>query len=335
MASGKAARFALTGAILLAVLFLSLVLSLRFGVTDFTVRELLSLLAGEGSGMRREILVNLRLPRFFAGALTGGSLAVCGAVMQAAVRNPMADPYLMGVSSGATLGATLCILTFGGRVGLLGLSGSAFAGAMACSLLISLISFGTRANALLMILIGLAINALCSSLGSLLVYLSFDANLLRNLVFWLMGSLAPATWDQLPFLFWINVPGLVFFCSRSRNLNLIMLGDDEAGSLGLSPGNFRLLSLGVVALMTASCVSCFGMIGFVGIIIPHVLRFFFGSNHIYLLPLSFLAGASFLVSVDLLARSAHPSEIPLGVITGIIGSPFFVWILLRRWRTGR
>jgi iron complex transport system permease protein len=327
-------KFLLVVFILFVVLIINMLLSLRFGIVDFNLMEFLSLPFSDTFSMRREILVNLRLPRCLAGALTGGSLAVCGAVMQAVVRNPMADPYLMGVSSGATLGATLCILIFGGSTGLLGLSGSAFVGAMASSALILLISFRTQANALLMILIGLAINALCSSIGSLLVFLSYDANLLRNLVFWLMGSLAPTNWDKLHLLLWINIPGVVFFCLQSRNLNLIMFGDDEAGSLGLSPGNFRSLCLAITALMTASSVAFFGMIGFIGIIIPHIFRFIFGGNHIYLLPLSFLGGASFLVLVDLLARSIHLSEIPLGVITGIIGSPFFIWILIRKWRTG-
>jgi iron complex transport system permease protein len=307
-------------------------LSIMIGFVDYSFKELIYRLLFDDLSLRREIIINIRLPRALAAAMVGGTLAVCGVVTQAVARNPMADPYLMGVSSGASLGAMICLLVFGGSIGSFGLSSSAFLGALLSSSLILAMSFKTSASVYHMILIGIAINALCSSLGSLLIYLSNDANLLRTLVFWLMGSLAPASWENLFWVFLASFIGLIFFIANSRNINLINLSDDEAISLGLSPKNFRLLCLVFVALMTASSVAFFGMIGFVGIIVPHILRFLFGGDHIALLPLSFFSGGCFLVLVDLLARSIATSEIPLGVITGLLGSPFFFWLLLGKWR---
>jgi iron complex transport system permease protein len=312
-------------------LLLTLLLGLRFGVVDMNFSEIFHLLFKDSDhAMRREIVVGIRIPRVLAAAVTGGALAVCGVVMQAVVRNPMADPYLMGVSSGASLGATVCILGFGGGASALGLPISAFLGAVLTSFIILSVSSFSKGISNQLILIGLAINALCASLASLLIYLFDDAFLLRSLIFWLMGSLAPANWDNIHFPLWTSILGVIYFTINSRNLNLLMLGDDEAVSLGLNPSRFRLICLTIAALMTAAGVAFFGMIGFVGIIIPHIVRFLVGGNHIRLLPLSYLAGASFMVLVDILARNLSSSEIPLGVITGLIGSPFFIALVIKR-----
>lgn len=319
--------------ILCASFFLlsTILIGLRLGVVDMDFSEIFSLLFTDTDHLlKREIIVGIRIPRVLAAAAIGGSLAVCGVVMQAVVRNPMADPYLMGVSSGASLGATACILSFGGSLGMLGLPISAFVGAALTSLIILSISSFSSGVSNQLILIGLAINALCASLASLLIYLFDDAFLLRSLIFWLMGSLAPATWDNIHFPLWTSVVGAIFFTVNSRNLNLLVLGDDEAVSLGLDPKRFRLISLIMAALMTAASVAFFGMIGFVGIIIPHMVRFVTGGNHIRLLPISYLTGASFMVLVDILARNLSSSEIPLGVITGLIGSPFFIALVVKR-----
>jgi iron complex transport system permease protein len=320
--------------LLFVCLIICTIFSIMSGYVDYSLKELIYRLFLDELSLRREILINIRLPRALAAAVVGGTLSVCGVVTQAVARNPMADPYLMGVSSGASLGAMICLLIFGGSIGSFGLSSSAFLGALLSSSMILAMSLKAKATVYHMILIGLAINALCSSLGSLLIYLSDDANLLRTLVFWLMGSLAPASWGNLFWVFLASFTGLIFFIINSRNINLVNLSDDEAISLGLSPRNFRLLCLVFIALMTASSVAYFGMIGFVGIIVPHILRFIIGGNHIALVPLSFFSGGCFLVLVDLLARSIGASEIPLGVITGLLGSPFFFWLLLGKWRAG-
>lgn len=312
-------------------LLFSVLLGLRFGAADMDFAEIFRLLFKDTDHtLRREIITGIRIPRVLSAAVTGGSLAVCGVVMQAVVRNPMADPYLMGVSAGASLGATVCILGFGGALWSFGLPLSAFLGAVAASLIIQAVSAASQGVSNQLILIGIAINALCGSLASLLIYLFDDAFLLRSLIFWLMGSLASATWDNIHFPLWTSLLGMAYFTVNARNLNLLMLGDDEAVSLGLDPRRFRFVCLAVAALMTASGVAFFGMIGFVGIIVPHIMRFRAGGNHTVLLPLAYLAGASFMVLVDFLARNLSGSEIPLGVITGLIGSPFFIALVLKR-----
>jgi iron complex transport system permease protein len=180
-----------------------------------------------------------------------------------------------------------------------------------------------------MLLAGIAVNVLCSSLSGLMIYLNHDAQQLQTMVFWLMGSLAPSNWKALPWPVLAMTLGTLFFWGQRRNLNLIMLGDEEAFSLGLNPGKYRFLYLAAAALITSSCVSQFGMIGFIGIVIPHIIRFFVGGDHTRLAPFSFLTGSVCMVWVDMFARTLSSSEIPLGIITGLLGSPFFFWLLLK------
>ncbi|MDR0356651.1 MAG: iron ABC transporter permease [Deltaproteobacteria bacterium] len=327
-------RFLLTGwaGLALAALALlgSLAVSLTIGSVSFSLGEIwTALVSSEGGGLRREIIVNVRAPRILAAVLTGGGLALCGVVMQAVVRNPLADPYLMGVSAGASLGAGVCILILGPG-STIGLPGSAFLGALASVVLVLGLSLRSQGSQHGMILGGIAINVLCSSVGSLLIYVGDDPNLLQALVYWLMGSLAPAGWSTLIWPALAVISGTVFFLTQGRNLNLVMLGDDEARSLGLSAKRYRRLCLLLTALMTSSCVAYFGLIGFVGVIIPHSTRFLVGGSHLKLVPFSFLAGGVFMVWIDLAARSLAASEIPLGVITGLLGAPFFFWLLAQR-----
>ena len=300
----------------------SLALSLRLGQAELDWPEIWKLLFDpEGvSELRREIIVNLRLPRALAALLTGGALALGGVAMQAVVRNPLADPYLLGVSAGASLGATAGILFLGASS--VGTPVWAFLGAMGAAGLIAFASLGARSGAHLVILLGLA-----ASLGSLLIFLSGDAHLLQRLIYWLMGSLAPAAWDILAWPALATLAGAAFFLVQSRNLNLLSLGDDEALALGLASGRFRAACLFFTALMTSACVAYFGLIGFVGLLVPHSLRFILGGDHRRLAAGSFFAGGLFLLWVDLAARTLSRSEIPLGVITGLLGVPCFIWIL--------
>lgn len=314
---------------LFGLLVASLAGSLFYGSVPLDVKEVFTLLFdSESSSLRREIIVNIRLPRAVGGAITGGALALCGVAMQAVIRNPLADPYLMGVSAGASLGATFFLLMVGGMTGF-GLSGFAFLGAAGSLLLVLGLSVRSKTTVHRMLLAGIAVNVLCSSLSSILIYLRADAQQLQTVVFWLMGSLAPADWAILPWPMAAVTVGLVFFLGQRRNLNLIMLSDEDAFSLGIHPARYRVVYLIVSACIASSCVAHFGMIGFMGLIVPHIMRFFVGGNHVRLVPFSFLAGSIFMVWIDILARSLVSSEIPLGLITGLLGSPFFFWLLLK------
>jgi iron complex transport system permease protein len=297
------------------------------GEVKIPLREIWDLLRNGDDSLRREILLNLRLPRALAGAACGLSLAVCGTAMQAVVKNPLADPYLMGISSGAGLGAAASILWLGAAGPALPLA--AFLGALGAGAVVFAMGAATRAPVWRLILAGLAMNVLCQSLTGLLVYYNPDPQRLQMLSFWLMGSLAPAAWTNLAFPGIAAVAGAVFFWSQSRNLNLVCLDDDEALSLGADPRKLRLIYLGWTALMTASVTAYFGIIGFVGLIIPHIARFLLGFDHTRLVPVSALIGALFMVLVDMLARLSADAEIPLGVLTGAVGSPFFFWLLLK------
>jgi iron complex transport system permease protein len=318
--------------ILFVILLGSIFLSLTMGQVDMPINEIVQHLGGDEQSLRREIVVNLRLPRAVAAAFLGIGLAMCGLAMQAVVRNPLADPYLMGISSGAGLGAATSILWLGSKgpaLPVLAFMGSLIAGAMVFAL-----GSKGRSQAHRLILAGLAMNVLCSSLTGLLVFFNVDPQRLQNLSFWLMGSLAPAEWGILPFPVIVTSLGAFFLWFQGRNLNLISLDDDESRSLGASPQKLRLIYLIVTALITSALTAFFGIIGFVGLIIPHIMRFFVGADHLKLAPLTALCGGIFMVLVDTLARTAADAEIPLGVITGAIGSPFFFWLLLRPGNRG-
>jgi iron complex transport system permease protein len=312
---------------LFILLFLSVVLSVRLGQVSISLVEIKDLIFDDEPTLKREIIFNLRLPRAVAGVLTGFGLAICGLAMQAVVRNPLADPYLMGISSGAGLGAAASILWLGSKGPALPFM--AFLGSLGAGAMVFVLGSRSRSPVYRLILAGLAMNVLCSSLTGLLVFFNVDPQRLQNLSFWLMGSLAPASWDILIWPAIITVLGVFFFWFQGRNLNLISLDDDESRSLGANPQRLRLIYLILTALVTSSITAFFGIIGFVGLIIPHIMRFFVGGDHLRLAPLTALSGGIFMVLVDAAARTAADAEIPLGVITGAIGAPFFFWLLLR------
>lgn len=338
----RSSVFAAVLVILLGALLLSIILAVRIGSTDISAGDILGVvgyqLFGVGDaerlgGVLTDIVWFIRLPRLLLAAGVGMGLAVCGVVMQAIVKNPLADPYILGVSSGASLGATLAILLgigafLGGNfVGVMG-----FAGAFGVSLLVMLLSnVGGRTNSVRLLLAGMALSSVCSAVSSFVVYFAHDRDGMMSVTYWLMGSLAGAKWERIAFLLPFLTACTLFFWAQSRTLNLMLLGDEVSVTLGTDLHRCRIVYLLVSSAMIGFIVYSAGMIGFVGLIIPHVARMLFGTDHRRLLPVSALLGAILLVWSDVLCRSLIPrSELPIGILTSMIGAPCFVYLMARR-----
>lgn len=286
-----------------------------------------------GSGAIHDVVWLIRLPRLMLAAIVGSGLAVCGVTMQAIVKNPLADPYVLGVSSGASLGATFAImLGIGAVFGSNAIGICAFIGAFASSIVVMLIAnIGGRANAVKLLLAGMALSAICSSFSSFIIYLANDKEGMQTLTFWMMGSLAGAKWEMLHIIYPVVLVGVLFLWTQSRILNLMLLGDEVSMTLGTDLHRKRQLFLIMVALMIGFIVYAAGMIGFVGLIIPHLVRMLFGTNHKRLIPLAALTGAIFLVWADVLCRIVIPnSELPVGILTSMIGAPCFIYLMVRK-----
>lgn len=281
------------------------------------------------------IIWQLRLPRALFALLVGMGLAVSGTIMQAIVQNPLADPYILGISSGASLGATFVILLGVGSGALfaqVGVAFGAFIGAIIASFgVLLLASFGGRITSIKLLLSGMVISSLLSAFSSLIVYFANNAEGIKTITFWSMGSLASASWDKLPIL---SVPVLLsclFFLFQHRILNTMLLGDEAAITLGIELGKYRKIYLALASLLTGTVVAYSGMIGFVGLITPHLARGLFGANHKRLLPMVLLIGSLFMIWADILARILIKNvEIPIGIITSVIGAPLFIYIIIKK-----
>lgn len=320
----------LTGLILVSVLA-----ALCQGPVVIAPSEVLSLLsqalwqAPPEDSLHWDVLWELRLPRIALALLAGGSLSLCGTAMQAAVQNPLADPYILGVSAGASFGATVfaCLQQAGWAWVPLPLL--AFLGAGGAALLVLLLA-GSRGklSTLKMILAGMLGNALFTALTNLLIYLGSNADSLQQITFWSMGSLAAASWEQLPLPALALATGSLFFFSQAKELNILLLGEETALTLGLQPAALRRRYLLAAALVTGIIVSTCGIIAFAGLMVPHILRGFVGPDHRKLIPASVLGGALFLLWADVAARSLLPTgELPIGIITAILGAPLLIRLL--------
>lgn len=286
----------------------------------------------EPEPMRSAIITQIRLPRVVLAGLVGAALAVAGATFQGLFRNPMADPFVIGASSGASLGAALAII-LGTRVAFLG-PGSipimAFLGAMMAILLVyNLSRVGNRMPVLTMLLAGIAVGSFLSALVSLVVY--FAGQQIHQVVFWLMGGFSGAGWRHVKMAVPYVLLGSVVSLAYARDLNAIVLGEETALHLGVEIERVKRILLASASLLTATAVSTSGLIGFVGLIIPHVVRLLSGPDHRLVIPASALAGATFLVGADVLARTIiSPTELPVGILTSLLGGPFFIYLLRRR-----
>ncbi|WP_224702413.1 FecCD family ABC transporter permease [Devosia aquimaris] len=287
------------------------------------------------SAGRDNIVWEVRLPRVLLGATVGASLAVVGAALQSVTRNPLADPHLLGVSSGAALGAILVLLHTGMFLGLVTVPLFAFGGALlSTALVVGVANFAGATNASRLVLTGVAISFVITSLGSLAIFLG-DPRAAHTVIFWMLGGLGLAQWAQLPYpLAALLLCGTVLLVN-ARNLNAMTLGDESATTLGLPAGRFRLLIFVVCALLTGAAVAFSGVISFVGLMIPHLVRLAIGGDYRRVLPLSALVGAIFLVLADMVARVIiPPQDLPIGVITGLVGGVFFIALMRRNGRLG-
>lgn len=283
------------------------------------------------------IIFDIRLPRAILGFLIGAALAVSGAIMQGLFRNPLADPGLVGVSSGASLGAVIMIVLgdtvaapFYMAMGIYALPLAAFAGSLITTMLLYRIA--TRhgqTSVATMLLAGIALGALMLAGTGVLIYMADDKQL-RDLTFWSMGSLAGATWVKITAVGPIIIVSLLAMPFMARGLNALTLGEAAAFHMGVPVQRLKTMAIVVVAAATGASVAVSGGIGFVGIVVPHILRMAIGPDHRYLLPASALLGGSLLITADVLARTiVVPAEMPIGIITAAVGGPFFLWILLR------
>ncbi|MEW6368361.1 MAG: iron chelate uptake ABC transporter family permease subunit [Acidobacteriota bacterium] len=280
------------------------------------------------------IITEIRMPRIMMAGLVGAALAVAGAAYQGLFRNPLADPYLIGVAQGSSLGAVVgFMLPVTGRAlgtGIIPLF--AFAGALAATAVVYLLARqGKTLPVTTLILAGVALGSLLTSIMSYLIISSGDK--MHSIVFWLMGSFSLTQWSDVRMIFGYIVIGTVVILIFARPLNVMQLDDEQAQQLGVNVEKMKLILLGAATLITASAVSFVGAIGFVGIIIPHAVRLIWGADYRFLLPLSVLSGAIFLILTDLIARTAlSPAEIPVGVVTALFGAPFFLYILRKKRR---
>jgi iron complex transport system permease protein len=319
-------------AALLALTFLALVIAVRTGTVWLGVDQVLAALRGTGDPTTIAIVRELRLPRALDAALCGMALAASGATFQALLRNPLADPYVLGVSSGAAVGAVTAVMLGWSALGMWALPGAAFGGALVAIVLVLRIAAGvgegldTRVLLLAGVVIGAFFNAV------MLLFLTFaDVESFRSALFWMMGSNAGATWGQVGALAAYVAVGLAILLALARSLNLLALGDQTAATLGVSVERTKLAAYATASLLAAAAVAASGIIGFVGLVTPHVARMLWGSDNRSLLPAAALLGAAFLVLADTLARVAvAPTELPIGVVTAFVGVPFFVWLLRRR-----
>lgn len=332
--------------ILLVVgLIFSLLLAVTFGSTKIPISDVYEIIIqklyhtfilrdfdwGEGSLFRT--IWYIRLPRLILAAAIGMGLSVCGVVMQAIVKNPLADPYVLGISSGASLGATSAImLGVGVAFGANAIGIMAFIGAFIISVaVVVLANIGGRANSVKLLLAGTALSSVCSAFSSFIIYVAHDREGMQTVTYWMMGALGGASWELDAVVWLVVLIGVVFFLTQYRTLNLMLLGDEASITLGTNLHKWRQLYLLVSAAIVGFAVYAAGMIGFVGLIIPHVVRMIFGTDHKRLLPVSALVGAIFLVWADVACRVLLPGqELPIGILTSMIGAPCFIYLMAKK-----
>ncbi|GHH39190.1 FecCD family ABC transporter permease [Lentzea cavernae] len=330
-------------AVLVAALVAVVTVAVSLGTATLAARDvwhvIFSHVVGDTGGLdplQDQIVWDIRLPRVLVAAVVGAALSVIGVSLQALVRNPLADPYMLGVTPGASFGAVLVMASGSTALQGLGVTGGAFAAALLTMIAVFVIAQrGGRLTDTRLILAGVAVGYLAVAATSF-VQLQTSPNQLAGIMFWVMGSLAGTEWADLRVPATALALGITWLLTRGRALNALMVGDDAAAGLGVDVHRLRRQLLVVTSLMTATVVVVAGGLGFVGLVIPHITRLVVGAEHRRVLPASMLVGAVFLVLVDLAGRTVNrPNELPVGIFTAGIGVPVLMWLLLRaRQREG-
>ena len=320
---------------LAVILFLVALFAISAGSVAVPAGDTLAILTAKLRGAEpaadpavTDIIWALRVPRVLLAMTAGAGLALAGVVMQASVQNPLAEPFILGIASGASVGATLAIL-LGTAAIPFGVAGCAFLGAILATLAVLMLAgIHRRVSTVKLVLAGAVISALCTAVTNFIVYMAADAEGMQSAAFWTMGSLADAKWQSLFLPVLIVTLLSIYFLAELRTLDVLLLGEELAVTLGIDASAVRRRYMALLALLTGVLVATCGIIGFVGLVVPHLVRSFTGASHKRLLPAALLVGAIFLVASDLLARTLLPSgDLPIGIITALIGAPLFMRLL--------
>lgn len=302
------------------------IVSLMKGAMEIPLKDIFEILFGSKAGSANQVIWNIRLPRTIVGALVGLNLALSGAILQAIMRNPLADPHIIGISSGAGLAGIIIMILFPELEYLI--TPTAFAGAMLAAVCIYILAWKDGIRPVRIILAGVAISAfLGSGISALMIFYS---DRVHSALLWMVGGLAARSWPHVDIILPYAVLGFILACVGARYLNILQLGDDIAKGLGINVELTRVLLTAVAALLAASAVSVAGLLGFVGLIVPHAARLLIGSDYRYLLPASALLGMAVIMASDTFARIIFaPVELPVGLVMAFIGAPFFLFLLRR------
>ena len=326
--------------LLVALVIFLAALEMSVGINYFKITDVFRLILQHLQGYTYEpgtqdwwadlILWNVRLPKVLVAIVAGMALAIGGAVMQSVVKNPLADPYTTGISSGAVFGVCLGLilgLTVGGT-GQIGLILNAFVFSLIPAAIMIAVSRISSSSPVTIILVGTAVSSIFGAFSTLIMSVADETSLKETFV-WEVGSITGAGWSWLPLMTIITVAGSIFLYFTSSKLNLLMTGDNEAKALGLNVDNYRMMCLLLLSFMTASVVSYVGIIGFLGLVTPHIIRMFFGSNTRYVIPASALLGAAILLVADFISVNIGINDLPVGVVMSFIGGPMFLLLVLR------
>ena len=329
--------------VMLGLLIFSALAAVTIGSMDLSIRDVYSVigyelfhldsLSGYAKGAAHNVVWLIRFPRVVMGLAVGMGLSICGVVMQAIVKNPLAEPYGLGISSGASLGATTALFFgLGAVLGGSGVGACAFIGAFAVSMLVVAVSnIGGPANSVKLILSGMAIGSLCLAFSNFMIFMANDPNTTQQLTFWMLGSLSGAKWGPTLVILAVVTVSVLFFWSQHRPLNLMLLGDDVSITLGTNLNACRHLYLLLTSLIIGLCVYASGTIAFIGLVVPHAVRMVFGTDHCKLVPLSALTGGIFLIWADVLSRTLIPeTEVPIGILVSMVGAPVFIYMMMRK-----
>lgn len=316
----------------LVLLVISFMLCMCIGNYTISPQEVLEALIGKGDAGSSTIILEVRLPRVLCAMLVGASLSIAGLTMQSLFKNPMASPSVLGISSGASFGASLAI-SFGLGSTILGSYSTPFMAFVMCFITMGLVYLIARTRygiaTVTLLLAGVAVGAFFNGLVSMMQYIA-DEDTLAAIVYWTMGSFNKCTFDS----FWISVVpiaiGIVSLCLIHRELNMISAGEEQAANMGVNVKTVRMIAIVGTSLCVAGATAIAGTIGFVGLIIPHVFRMIIGPNHKLLIPLCVMGGAVFLLLMDTLAKAAFSMSFPVGIFTALLGAPFFIYILKTR-----